>query len=175
MYCKNCGTENTDGVSFCKTCGTALNGSTEKAQESVKVNIPVSKIGVKISILGSLVFVCGYFGGYITMLLMLAYAFLIEKDEWLGAITIKTIILSVLFSVAFKFLSLPGDVLSVISNLVTVFGATISTFRLASIFEAAKTVLDWLEFFVFALLALDALRYKPIKVPFAEDICKKYM
>ncbi len=138
-------------------------------------SIPKTSQGIRVSIIGAFIFFCGYFGGYTPLLLVLAYVFLVEKNEWLGALTIKALMLSIFFSIVFKILNLPGDALSVIANILATFGGNMSTYRLTSIFSAARTVVDWFEFLIFTLSALSALRYKPVNVPFADKIFKKYM
>lgn len=137
-------------------------------------DIPRTKEGIRVSLIAAFAFICGYFGGYTPLLLLLGYAILIAKDEYITSATVKSLMLSILFSIFYKILNLPNDTLSVISNLLSTVGIDVYFSSIRSLLSIISTVIGWLEFLIFLMLSLNALRYKKIQVPFVEDLYKKY-
>jgi len=136
--------------------------------------IPRTKEGIRVSLIAAFAFICGYFGGYVPLLLILGYALLIEKNEYITSATIKSLMLSIVFSVFYKVLELPGDTFSVISSLLSTIGISVYFGAINSLLSILRTVCNWFEFLMFLMAALRALRYEEIKVPFVEDLYKKY-
>lgn len=60
MKCPNCGTENNDGVKFCKSCGTSLqSGSTTISKSSNKVLIIIAALILCVVVIGGIALLSG--------------------------------------------------------------------------------------------------------------------
>ena len=136
--------------------------------------IPRTKEGIRVSLIAAFAFICGYFGGYTSLLLILGYALLIEKNDYITIATVKSLMLSIVFSIFYKVFSLPSDTLTVITDILSAFGLHIYFLTLKNILSILTTIVGWFEFLIFLMLSLSALRYKEIKAPFIENMFKKY-
>lgn len=136
--------------------------------------IPRTKEGVRVSLIAAFAFICGYFGGYTPLILILGYALLIEKNKYITDATVKSLMLSIVFSLFYKVLGLPSDTFGVISSLLSTIGINVYFGAINSLLSILHTVVSWFEFLIFLMASLHALRYEEIKVPFVEDLYKKY-
>lgn len=129
-----------------------------------------SKIGISLGVLGALPFICSLFGGYTPLLLIAGYIFIREEDEWLRKMTVKAVILTVVFSLLYYVLGIIPEMLYIINDLVGIFGGYFYPSKIHSFFDFLQSGVSFVKEIVMIFMAIMALLKKDIKVKAVDDL-----
>lgn len=134
-----------------------------------------TKLGIPFGLLAAGIYFTGLFGGYLSAILLTAYVFLVEDDEWLRRSSVKAIMLMVLFSLIHIVLGFIPDALGVITNIIGIFAETFTYGKLLQILDAIKGIFSILESILFIALGVSALKGRSILLPVVDKMIYKYM
>ena len=184
MYCKNCGMNNNEDSKFCMGCGAPLQtgevqaGSGQPdAQQSSTGQQPVmhqpafytrSELGISTALLGAAMYFMGLFSGYMVLVLLSGYVLIREKDSWLRYVAVKSVVISVLFSILSAFVGLVPDFLDFFASLSSLFQSVFTYEAASKIIYVLNCGIDIVRTIVFLMLGFKALGQKDVRFGVAD-------
>ncbi len=134
-----------------------------------------TKLGISVGMVAAASYLIGLINGNLALLLVVGYVFLCETDEWLKKSVVKALALSLAFSVASIVINLIPNAVTMVDDLLNIFGGNFSIGFLSRIVNFIDTVLMVLERVLMLGLAALALNTKTIKLPFVDKLIEKHM
>lgn len=156
---------------------TAQNAYQEtlKAEQSNMANATgKTKFGVSIAMFAAFIYAVQYFSGFTSVILIFAYLYFFEKNEFLKMTAIKAFILDVGFSIVLLLVGLVPDGLMVIKKLLGMVSISTSMFTIPdNLIYIIEMVLRDIKMLLFLFCIFNSAKGKEIKIPFVEKIYKK--
>ena len=134
-----------------------------------------TKLGVSVAMLAAGTYLLGLFFGYVVLVLIAGYVLLCESDEWLKKSVVKALVITVAFSVISAVIGFIPNAISMVDDLVNIFGGNFSILFLSRIVTFINTVLAVFEKLLMLALALLAFDNKTIKLPVIDSFIEKHM
>ena len=134
-----------------------------------------TKLGISVGLVGAILYLCGYFSGYLATLLIAGYVLRFEENTWLKKTSVRAVILMIGFSVLYALLGLIPDLISLVNSVFNVFGGHFGISFVTNIISVFRNLLNLFELVVFFLLGATALAQKDIKIPGLDDLIDKHM
>ena len=132
-----------------------------------------TKLGLSVTMLAAATYLLGLFNGNLALLLVAGYVLLCESDEWLKKNVVKALVLSLAFSVVSAVIGFIPNAISLVDDLVNIFGGNFSIGFISRIVNFVNTVITVFEKLLFLGLAYMAAKNKTIKLPVVDDIIEK--
>lgn len=129
-----------------------------------------TKLGISVSLLAAAVCLLGYFGGYVITGLLVGYILLKEENEGLKKLSVKVILVMLVFSVLSTLIGLIPSLENLISSFIQIFDADFYTQFADRVFNFLYNVLSLLKTVVFLLLGYSALTGKTVKIPVLDSL-----
>lgn len=134
-----------------------------------------TKLGIRVGLLGALIYLTGLFGGPLTPVVIAGYALLFEDNEWLKKSAIKAVAVIVFFSFTITALNLLPETIGAIHSIVAIFGGRFSIALVSNIVAALVSVLSLIEKILLLALGFKALNQGNITIPFVDKLINKYI
>lgn len=134
-----------------------------------------TKLGISVGMLGVVLFFMGLFGGYLITLLLAGYVLLCENNEWLKKAAVKVVSIMIIFSFWTTIVGLVPGAISVIDDIVSIFGGNFYIAFVSNLVNAIVSVLNILEKLLLLGLGVKALNQGTIPVPVVDNLINKYM
>ena len=134
-----------------------------------------TKLGISVGLVGAILYLCGYFSGYLATLLIAGYVLLFEENTWLKKTSVRAVILMIGFSVLYALLGLIPDLISLVNSVFNVFGGHFGISFVTNIINVFRNLLDLFKLVVFLLLGASAPAQKDIRIPGLDDLIDKHM
>lgn len=123
-----------------------------------------ARLGVSVGVLAAATFFLGLFGGYTALALLVGYILLFEQDSWLKKTAVKAIAIMLIFSAVNYILDLIPSLLSMINNLLGIFGSHFYPTSVHSLFTFLKSGATLLKEIIMIMLGFLALKQKTINM-----------
>ncbi|MBO5178694.1 MAG: hypothetical protein J6K15_11530 [Lachnospiraceae bacterium] len=134
-----------------------------------------TKLGISVAMMAAGTYLLGLFSGYLALVLIAGYVLLCESDEWLKKSVVKALVITVAFSVISAVIGFIPNAISIVDDLVSIFGGNFSILFLSRIVTFINTVLSVFEKLLMLALALLAFDNKTIKLPVIDSFIEKHM
>lgn len=134
-----------------------------------------TKLGISVAMMAAGTYLLGLFSGYLALVLIAGYVLLCESDEWLKKSVVKALVITVVFSVISAVIGFIPNAISIVDDLVSIFGGNFSILFLSRIVTFINTVLSVFEKLLMLALALLAFDNKTIKLPVIDSFIEKHM
>lgn len=134
-----------------------------------------TKLGISVGALGAAVYFLGLFSGYLAIVVLVGYILLCEQEEWLKKSAVKAVVIMLLVSFATVILNMVPNFVTLINNLVGIFGGVFSIGALVRAISVLTGILDIAEKVLLLVLGVKALRQESISVPVVDKLISKYM
>lgn len=134
-----------------------------------------TKLGISVGMLGAVLYFMGLFGGYLITLLLAGYVLLCENNEWLKKAAVKVVAIMIIFSFWTTIVGLVPGAISVIDDIVSIFGGNFYISFVSNLVNAIVSVLNILEKLLLLGLGVKALNQGTIPVPAIDNLINKYM
>ena len=134
-----------------------------------------TKLGISVAMMAAATYLLGLFSGYLALVLIAGYVLLCETDEWLKKSVVKAIVISLVFSVVSAVIGFIPNAISMVDDLVGIFGGHFSIGFITSFVSLINTALMVLEKLLFLGLAFMATSNKTIKLPVVDELIDKNM
>ena len=132
-----------------------------------------TKLGISVTMLAAIAYLVALFNGNLALLLIAGYVLLCESDEWLKKSVVKALVISLTFSVVSAVIGFIPNAITLVDDLVSIFGGSFSILFLTRTVSFINTVLMVFEKLLFLGLALMAASNKTIKLPYVDDVIDK--
>lgn len=134
-----------------------------------------TKLGISVGMLGAVLYFMGLFSGYLITLLLAGYVLLCENNEWLKKAAVKVVSIMIIFSFWTTIVGLAPGAISVIDDIVSIFGGNFYIAFVSNLVNAIVSVLNILEKLLLLGLGVKALNQGTIPVPVIDNLINKYM
>lgn len=134
-----------------------------------------TRLGISVGLMGALSYFAALFGGYVPMLLIMGYVLWCEANEWLRLSAVKSVLLSMCFSVINMFLGFIPDLFSFINSIFNIFGSHFSLNFVSSIVSMFSIVLSVTEKVLFLLLGFSALKQGTLHFNALDRLIQRHM
>lgn len=134
-----------------------------------------TKLGISVGLVGAILYLCGFFSGYLATLLIAGYVLLFEENAWLKKTSVRAVVLMVGFSLLYTLVGLIPDLISLVNSVFNVFGGHFGIAFITNIINVFRNLLGILEMVVFLLFGASALLQKDMKIPGLDDLIEKHM
>lgn len=134
-----------------------------------------TKLGISVAMVAAAAYLVGYFNGNLALLLIVGYVLLCESDEWLKKSVVKALVISLAFSVISAVIGFIPNAISIVDDLVYIFGGSFSIPVISRIITFINTILGVFEKLLMLCLALMAFNKKTVVLPFVDDFMEKHM
>ena len=134
-----------------------------------------TKLGISVALVAAMAYLVGFFSGNVALLLIMGYVLICESDEWLKKSVVKALVVGLLFSLASAVIGFIPNAMSLVDDLLNIFGGSFNILFISRIVTFINTVLTVLEKLLMLALAIMALDNKTIKLPLIDDIIDKHM
>lgn len=134
-----------------------------------------TKLGISVGLLGAGICFLGIFSGMLIMSLLVVYVLWVEENEWLRRTAVKAIVLMVAFSFLTAVLSLVPEAITMVNNVVAVFGGKFTLSWVNKVFLALETVVSYLQKIVFLGFGLKALNQGTIVIPVIDNFVSRHI
>lgn len=134
-----------------------------------------TKLGLSVGVLGAVVCLLGFYGGYVIAGLAVAYVLLQEENEWLKKLAVKVLAILLAFSLASTALHLLPNVLNVFYSFLRIFNVHVYVEIINTLVDFISSALSLCKTLVFLALAWNALKEKTVKVPVLDKLLDKYI
>lgn len=134
-----------------------------------------TKLGISVGMLGAVLYFMGLFSGYLITLLLAGYVLLCENNEWLKKAAVKVVAIMIIFSFWTTIVGLVPGAISVIDDIVSIFGGNFYIAFVSNLVNAIVSVLNILEKLLLLGLGVKALNQGTIPVPVIDNLINKYM
>lgn len=134
-----------------------------------------TKLGISVGLVGAILYLCGYFSGYLAALLIAGYVLLAEENVWLKKTSVRVVVLMIGFSVLYTLLGLIPDLIGLVNSVFNVFGGHFGISFVTNIINVFRNLLDLFKLVVFFLLGASAPAQKDIRIPGLDDLIDKHM
>lgn len=123
-----------------------------------------TKLGISAGLLGATMYFFGLFSGYVALAVLVGYVLLKEENEWLRRTAVKSMVLSLSFSVLFAVIGLVPDFLQFIGSVFNVFNSNFNYSIVTKLVQVVTNALGIIQTAVFLLLGLKALHQGDMKL-----------
>lgn len=134
-----------------------------------------TKLGISVALVAAMAYLVGFFSGNVALLLIMGYVLICESDEWLKKSVVKALVVGLLFSLASAVIGFIPNAMSLVDDLLNIFGGNFNILFISRIVTFINTVLTVMEKLLMLALAIMALDNKTIKLPLIDDIIEKHM
>lgn len=134
-----------------------------------------TRLGISVGMLGAVLYFMGLFSGYLITLLLAGYVLLCENNEWLKKAAVKVVSIMIIFSFWTTIVGLVPGAISVIDDIVSIFGGNFYIAFVSNLVNAIVSVLNILEKLLLLGLGVKALNQGTIPVPVIDNLINKYM
>lgn len=135
--------------------------------------IKKSTLGIPLGVLAAIMYIACAYSGLTATLLIAGYVLLKERDEWLKTQAVKVVLLVLVFAALSMTIGIIPDTISLISNLLGLFGGSFAIPFISNIISFLILVLSYVKTIIFLLLAYKSLSLKTVKLPFIDNIIEK--
>lgn len=153
----------------------SVQSADQKNKKSEVRMMQKTKLGISVGMLGAVVCFMGLFSGYLLTILLVGYVLMCEENEWLKRTSVKAAAVMIVFSVLTTVVGFVPSAISVIDNLVSIFGGNFYIVFISKLVSAVITVLDIMEKLLLLGLGIKALNQGTIPVPAVDNLINKYM
>lgn len=134
-----------------------------------------TKLGISVAMMAAAAYLIGFFSGNVALLLIVGYVLLCETDEWLKKSVVKALVIGLAFSLVSAVIGFIPNAISIVDDLLNIFGGSFSIGFISRIISFINTVLTVFEKLLMLALALLAFDNKTIKLPLIDDLIEKHM
>lgn len=135
-----------------------------------------TKLGISATLMGVILCLLGWFGGYVIVGIAVGYVLLKEDNAQIRRQAVKVLAVMLMFSVVSYVLGLPGDVMSVLYHLMSMFGIHEGYSNFVNeLMNFLSVAWNLCRSVVFLLMAANAASNKEFKVPVVDALLDKYM
>ena len=131
-----------------------------------------SKLGISVTFLAAILYLLGFYGGYIVAVVTVGYVLLKEDNLWLKKAAINVIAWLLLFGLASTAINLIPNFLSLIYSIISMFGGSAYFTAVESFFSFLSQILSLGKTVMFILMAALALGHKSILLPGINNLDK---
>ncbi len=134
-----------------------------------------TKLGISVGLMGAIVCLAGYYSGVLALVLIGAYIFFKEENEWLKKLCVRVLVAVLAFCIVDSVLTIIPDVFGLLSDLVGLIGISLRFTFINDLVYLVMDVIDLLQKLIFIGLGLKALNQGTIKLPVIDSMVDKYM
>lgn len=134
-----------------------------------------TKLGISVAMMAAAAYLIGFFSGNTALLLIVGYVLICESDEWLKKSVVKALAVGLTFSLVSAVIGFIPNAISIVDDLVNIFGGSFNILFISRIVNFINTVLTVFEKLLMLGLALMAFDNKTIKLPLIDDLLEKHM
>lgn len=127
-----------------------------------------TKLGVSVGLVGAVMWLTAFYGGYLAAFAVAAYVLIVEKDEWLKKLCVKAIVTMFAFSVV-------STLIYLLPDLFGQFGGSVLSSLISRITGIAGTIVNLVEKIIFILFAFLSLSKNCVEIPFLDAFVEKHM
>ncbi|MBP1590765.1 MAG: hypothetical protein ILP22_01830, partial [Oscillospiraceae bacterium] len=132
------------------------------------MNNEKTSIGIPVALMGAALYFTMQFGGYVAFLILAAYIFFIDKNEWLKKVAVKAFALEVVFSIIYALLGLLPDFTGILGSFLRIFNTSrSSSFEIpfiSPLVSCLRSCINMIEKVFFLLLGFQALKKSDIAI-----------
>lgn len=134
-----------------------------------------TRLGISVGLLGAGLYLTGFFGGYVPVILLAGYVLFFEENEWVKRTAVKAVTLMVFFSFLTGVITLIPNAIGCIDSILAIIGISFHISFISNLVGAVTSILDFLEKLLFLGLGFKALNQGTIPVPIVDKMVNKYM
>ena len=138
------------------------------------MNNEKTSIGIPVGLMGAALYFTILVGGQTPFLILAAYVFFVDKNEWLKRTAVKAFALDVVFAIASYLLGIVPDLTSMIGDIIRIFDSSnYSTFSIPFISPLVSVLRDCvyiIEKVFFILLGFSAMKKSDIAIAAIDKI-----
>lgn len=129
-----------------------------------------TKIGITAGLLGGIIYLCGLFGGYIPLIMLICYIVLVEKNDWLNYVALKALCVNIAFSAIIVIVGIIPDILGIIQNFIRLFNGSFTYVFITNIESLFVSILNLLKIITMLILAFRALTLRDLEIPCVDKL-----
>ena len=135
----------------------------------------MTRLGIKSNVLAALICIVGAVSGYVGALLIAGYVLLMEQDQMLRRVSVKTLVVMCAVSLGHIIVNLLPDTINVISNMLGIFGGSLYIGFLANFCSMLKNAISLAEIVILTIMAIQAFAGKEFKFTLIDNLVDKCM
>ena len=132
-----------------------------------------AKLGIAYNVLAAIVFLLGYYGGYVITGIFTIAVLFTEENPWLKKYCVKTLLLMLFFSLVSTVLNLIPNILDLVYSGADIAGINLYFRPVEATFTLLQQIINLGEMVLFILMAIFALAKKNFKIPGIEGLVNK--
>ena len=138
------------------------------------MNNEKTSIGIPVGLMGAALYFTMQFGGTVAFLILAAYVFFVDKNEWLKRVAVKAFALDIVFSIAFALLGLIPDLTGLLGDFLRIFNTskytTFSIPLISPLVSCLRSCVSIIEKVFFILLGFQAMKKSDIAIAAIDKI-----
>lgn len=138
-----------------------------------------AKLGISVGLIGAVIYfsgiLSGSLSGYLLTILLVGYVLLCEENLWLKKSALKAISIMITCSVLIAVLNIVPSIFGIVSNVISIFGASVQFTIITGIFGIITGVISLAEKVLLIVLGVKAFNQGTVKIPFIDDFVNKYI
>ena len=133
-----------------------------------------TKLGISENIMGGLCFILALVGGYIPLLLLAGYIFLMEKSVLLKKYVLSALTMLIAFSFVTCVVGILPEIVNFIDSFVALFNGRCSAPIVNTIYYLVLYAVEIIKPIVFVLFTAMIIKGKSVTVPFVSKLVDKH-
>ena len=133
-----------------------------------------TRLGITVGLLGAAIYFAGFFGGYLTMMILAGYVLLFEENEWLKKTAVKAAALMMFFSLLTTTIELVPSAINFINSVANIINLNFEMLIISKIVTAVASAISIVETVLFIGLGIKALKQETITFPVIDKLIDKY-
>ena len=133
-----------------------------------------TKLGLSVELMAVAVVLASYFGGYVTMALVVGYVLLAEENEWLKKLAVKVAVLVVGFSFISALVYLIPNVVNCIDDIFRLVNLNFGIPMLSEFMNVFNSILDIVKKFIFLVMGYMAISHNTFAIPVIDAFVDKH-
>lgn len=136
-----------------------------------------TKLGITAGALAAITYLTGFFSGYLALIVIVGYVFIMQENDWLKLNTLKALVLTLAFSVLTALVGFIPNILTLINSLFAIWDGSIYGNKVLpainDIVSFINNCINLIEKVLMLLLALYATKLKTVKIGFIDNMLEK--
>lgn len=134
-----------------------------------------TKLGISVKLLAAIICLSPLFGGSVVFFGLVLYVLLMEKNEWLKKMTIRTLVIVFVCAAASAILDFVPNIISVMDSFANIFRTNFHIPFVSDLFYAANHVVSVARTIVLLIMSLKCFTEDNVEIKQLEDFVAKHV
>jgi hypothetical protein len=134
-----------------------------------------TKLGISVKLLAAIICLSPLFGGSVVFFGLVLYVLLMEKNEWLKKMTIRTLVIVFVCAAASTVLDFVPSIISVMNSIVGIFRGNFHIPFVSDLFYAADHIVSVARTIVLLVMSLKCFTEDNVEIKQLEDFVAKHV